>query len=153
MTSFGHLTVYIQIPVPLPLSMKKWLVRYLLLNLLAFTLPENITYSVLELGNLVAHFNAHGQDDHEENIFSFLMAHYFNKEHHEAHHDCHADLPFHNHHDGSLNNIAQSPSLLPQSVFHVSHDKPVLATTILVVKSQQWISSSYIGDIWQPPKA
>lgn len=133
----------------LHLLMKKWLLIYLILNILASTLPGGYFVSILKLGNLIAHYHQHQSEEHESGIFKFLAAHYSDRQHHEEDHAEHEDLPFH--HD-SQSFAPQSPFLLPQALTALPFAKHGIVSEKLFPPSQQWLSIQFLSDIWQPPK-
>ena len=132
--------------------MQKWLHTYLILNILASTLPSSYAISILKLGNLAIHYHHHQSEGQSRNLLSFLTDHYTAK-HHEEDHKNHENLPFHNHHHDQQNLSPQSPFLLPQLHEIVAFPKLEMVSNPLIFRSQQWLSSLFSGDIWQPPKA
>lgn len=133
--------------------MKKWVIRYLVLNFLVFSLPGSYTISMFKLGGLISHFHDHGHEGSASGFLSFLAAHYLEKEHHEANHSDHEKLPFHDHHHDGVNFASQTPSLqpVPSSTFDTS--KSSIQSDIVIAEITTRPSSSFSGDIWQPPKA
>lgn len=132
--------------------MKYWLVTYLVFSFSALTLPKSYTISVLQLGNFLTHFHDHNAEDHETNFFSFLMAHYFEKHHHDASHEEHAQLPFQHHDSGIINVAAQLPFILPQLLPSGTYSTLTPSGNAMIANSQHIPSASYLDEIWQPPR-
>jgi hypothetical protein len=133
--------------------MKKWLFSYLIFNLLAFSLPSSYILSIFKIGGLVSHFQEHVRIDPKMNFLSFLASHYLEKHHQEANQNDHEKLPFHDHQGESLNFASQSLSLQPEHLSTFDFTKLIIHTDIVVAEITTCPSSSYPGDIWQPPKA
>ena len=134
--------------------MRKWLLIYLVLNLLAIHLPKEYAISLFKLGNLLVHFHQHQHKSAEHNFFHFLADHYARHEHHDADHENHKNLPFH-HHQGDLTISASSLVFFfpPPNL-----EKPLFlnGAQIAVVQNfsaPKWYAHQITGDIWQPPKA
>jgi hypothetical protein len=133
--------------------MKKWLIRYLVLNFLAFSLPGSYTVSMFKLGGLISHFHEHEQDGSEPGFFAYLTSHYFEKKHHEADHRNHEKLPFHDHHSENVNFVSQTPSLQPVDPSTFDASKLIIQSDLVITEIKICHASTYLGDIWQPPKA
>lgn len=133
--------------------MKKWILRYLVLNLLVFALPGSIPVSILKIGNLISHYQEHGQSNHSQTLFDFIASHYFDETHHNDQHADHSTLPFHSHHGESVSFAPQVPSLLPQQTIGLVFTKAIVHDTLLIKEVSSSLSSSYLDDIWQPPRA
>ncbi|MBK9488816.1 MAG: hypothetical protein IPO07_08480 [Haliscomenobacter sp.] len=134
--------------------MRKWLLIYLVLNLLAIHLPKEYAISLFKLGNLLVHFHQHQHESAEHNFFHFLADHYARHEHHDADHENHKNLPFHHHQgDSTISALALVFFFTPPNL-----EKPLFlnGAQIAVVQNfsdQDWLPSHAPGDIWQPPKA
>lgn len=135
--------------------MKKTVCIFLAIQILAASSPtgQGVQF-VFKLGAFVHHF-AHHLFCHQENIgiVDFVQLHYSDHEHHEADHAEHENLPFQHHHHDQQNLAPQTPCLLPPFHSIVAFPKLEIVSNPLIFRSQQWYSSSYSGDIWQPPKA
>lgn len=130
--------------------MNKWLLLYLVFNILAGTLPENYAISIFKLGNLVEHYHLHQDHSHEHSIFHFISTHYTDK-HHEDDHESHKNLPFHHHHD-QPNPVNQVAFLLPMPCLILFFPKLDIVSKQVIVRKQSVFPSHFAGDIWQPPK-
>jgi hypothetical protein len=131
--------------------MKRWLLCYTIFSVLAYTLPASLTVSMLQIGNFFSHFHDHHGDPHDHNIFKFIASHYINGKHHDADHENHQNLPFHNHDNSTQTNSFQTLSLLPQHLSYVAATGLIHNSIIQTTPSSR-ITSSFLGDIWQPPK-
>jgi hypothetical protein len=132
--------------------MKRWIALYIVVSVLAYSLPGNLTVSILQIGNLISHFHDHHSGHHDHNIFKFIATHYLDGKHHDADHDNHEKLPFHNHDNSTQGSSVQTPSLLPQSLSYIS-SIGLLSSSYIQPATSSRFTSSFIGDIWQPPKA
>jgi hypothetical protein len=134
--------------------MKKSLSIIMALLLLTTSSPTNQgVQTMVKLGGFFHHFIHHIACHQEEiGILDFVQLHYSDHEHHEADHDEHEKLPF-NHHSEHQNLTPQSPCLLPQHNEMLAFGNQGNFSNPLILHSQQWLSSLFSGDIWQPPKA
>ncbi len=135
--------------------MKKYLPIFLAFQILVTSSPNNQGMeTLLKMGKFFHHF-AHHIICHQENIgiVGFVKLHYFDHKHHEEDHVEHENLPFQHHHHDQQNPVAQIFCLLPHRHFTLALPKLKMVSNHLIVHSQQWHSSLYSGDIWQPPKA
>lgn len=135
--------------------MKKYLPIFLAFQILAASSPTGQgMQALLKMGAFFHHFVHHVTCHQEEiGIVDFVNLHYSDHEHHEAGHAGHKNLPFHHHHHDQQNLAPQTPCLLPPHCNIVAFPKVEIASNSLIFRSQQWHSSSYLGDVWQPPKA
>lgn len=120
---------------------------------MAFALPTGYTISAFKLGGLISHFQDHKHALEEISFFSFLSTHYLEKKHHQDEHRDHEKLPFHDHHNEGVNFASQTPSLQPVSTSTFDMSKPIIQSDIVTVEVSSFPSSTFLGDIWQPPKA
>ncbi len=134
--------------------MKKSFSIFMAMFLLATSSPTNQgVETMIKLGQFFHHFLHHIACHQEKiGIVDFVQLHYTDHEHHEADHAEHEKLPF-NHHHEQQNLTPQSPFLLPQHDELLAFGNQDNFSTPLIFHSQQWHSSAYSGDIWQPPKA
>jgi hypothetical protein len=135
--------------------MKKSLLIFLAFQILATSSPSNQgMQTLLKMGAFFHHF-AHHLISHQEKIgiVGFVELHYSDHEHHEADHAEHENLPFQHHHHDQQNLAPQTPCLLPPHHAIVAFPKLEIVSSPLIFRSQQWHSSLFSGDIWQPPKA
>lgn len=133
--------------------MKKWVIIYLLFNVVAFAMPTGYTISLFKLGALISHFQDHKHALDEISFLSFLASHYLEKKHHQDEHSDHDKLPFHDHHNEGVNFASQTPSLPPVSTSIFDSSKSIIQSDIVIAEITTCPSSSFAGDIWQPPKA
>jgi len=134
--------------------MQKWLLIYLIFNLLAIHLPKDYAISIFKLGNLLIHFHQHQHEHTEHNFFHFLADHYTQHKHHDADHENHKNLPFH-HHQGDA---AFSGSIVVFFFVPQILEKPLVLNGESIItprnfSDQYWLSSLMPGGIWQPPRA
>ena len=134
--------------------MKKILPIFLAFQILATSSPTNQgMQTLLKMGTFFHHFIHHVVCDQEKlGIGGYLELHYSDHEHHEADHHEHENLPFSHHHEH------QSLNLQTLWLFAQHHEIPAFhhqipTTTPLKFQMEHWHSSSYLNDIWQPPKA
>ncbi len=135
--------------------MKKHLPIFLAFQILATSSPTGHGMeTIIKMGAFFHHF-VHHLTCHQEKIgiVDFVKLHYFDHEHHETDHAEHENLPFQHHHHDQKNLAPQTPCLLPPFHTIVAFPKLEIVSNSLISQSQQWHSSSYLGDIWQPPKA
>jgi hypothetical protein len=134
--------------------MQKYFSIFLIINILASTLPSSCVVAIFKIGNLISHFQEHKNESSNYNFREFLEEHYSENQHKEADHEKHKDLPFHHHHQNNCCHLAfQLPVLLPKNevmcfVF-TTHE---IVTQKIIAQSPQCNASHYSGDIWQPPK-
>lgn len=133
--------------------MKKWVILYLVFNVVAFAMPTGYTLSLFKLGGLISHFQDHRHALDEISFFSFLASHYLEKKHHQEGHSDHEKLPFHDHHNEGVNFASQTPSLQPVSYSTFATANSIIQSDIVISEVTTCPSSSFSGDIWQPPKA
>jgi hypothetical protein len=134
--------------------MKRFLLILLALQILVVSSPTGQgMQTIIKLGGFLHHF-VHHLACHQENIgiLDFVHLHYSDHEHHVEDHAEHENLPFQHHHD-QQNLAPQTPSLLPPFQIMAALSKSEIISNPLISQSQQRNSSSYSGDIWQPPKA
>lgn len=134
--------------------MKKYLLILLALQFLATSSPTGQgMQTIVKMGAFLHHF-IHHISSHQENvgILDFVHLHYSDHEHHEKDHANHENLPFQHDHHNQLNQLLQSPFLLPPSIHDMAIQMTGIASNYLIPNSQQWLSLSFLGDIWQPPK-
>ena len=74
--------------------MNKWVILYLVFNVVAFAMPTGYTLSLFKFGGLISHFQDHKHALDEISFFSFLASHYLEKKHHQEGHSDHEKLPF-----------------------------------------------------------
>lgn len=130
--------------------MNKWLLLYLVFNVLASTLPGSYFISVFKIANLFEHYHHHLEDQHDHSFVSFLADHYADKHHQEDHHQ-HEQLPFHQHEQSGATHVVHF--FLTQPYAFVQVLLVEVNANQLTVRSQQCCSYPFSGDIWQPPKA
>jgi len=134
--------------------MQKWLLIYLIFNLLAIHLPKDYAISIFKLGNLVGHFHQHQHESAELSFFHFLADHYAQQEHHDADHENHKDLPFHPHQGDSASSTSTLVLFfIPQTVEKLIFLNGESALVARNFSNQYWLSSLMPGEIWQPPRA
>ncbi len=133
--------------------MNKWVILYLLFNVVAFAMPTGYTISLFKLGGLISHFQDHKHALDKISFFSFLASHYLEKKHHQDEHSDHEKLPFHDHHNEGVNFASQTPSLQPIFPSTLVTPKLIIQSDIEIAEISTFPSSAFHGDIWQPPKA
>jgi hypothetical protein len=136
------------------LEMKKYLLIFLAFQILATSSPTGYgMQTLLKMGAFFHHFVQHLACHQEKiGIVDFVHLHYSDHEHHEADLTGHQNLPFQHQHD-QQNLAPQTPCLLPPFYNIAAFPKLEIVSNPLIFLSQQGYSSSYSGDIWQPPKA
>jgi hypothetical protein len=135
--------------------MKKHMLIFLAFQILATSSPKGQGVQTLfKIGAFFHHFLHHATSDQENiGIVDFVKLHYADHEHHEADHAEHENLPFQHHHHDQQNLVPQTPCLLPPHHAIVAFPKLEIVSNPLIFYSQQWLSSAFLHDIWQPPKA
>ncbi|MCF8244953.1 MAG: hypothetical protein K9J37_11190 [Saprospiraceae bacterium] len=134
--------------------MKKFLPIFLAFQILATSSPSNQgMQTIFKMGAFFHHFLHHLTCDQENiGIAGFVKLHYSDHHHHEADHNEHKNLPFQHHHDHQ-NLAPQSPCLVPQYVGIGTLLTWKTFSSPVTGRSEHWHSSSYLDNIWQPPKA
>lgn len=135
--------------------MKKHICIILAFQVLATSSPGGQgMHTLLKMGAFLQHF-AHHILSHQENIgiLDFVHLHYSDHEHHDEDHAEHENLPFQHHHHDQQIQVVQSPCLLPQPIQIVAFQIVDDCSKSLIPHSQQRHSSSFLDNIWQPPKA
>lgn len=124
-------------------------------RIFAITLLSVYLISLTELNQLVKlpllveHFIKHKEKDSQLSLLAFLDMHYAHGDVKDADYDEDMQLPFKSH-DKCVN--ASFISFVPNNFDDLSA-KPVLTENkIYSVYSEQFIQSSYLSFIWQPPK-
>lgn len=133
--------------------MQKWIVLYLVFSVLAFALPTGYAIAVFKFGGLIAHYHDHRQDGPKSNFLSYLADHYLEEKHHDADHRDHENLPFHDHHGESVNFASQTPYTPPVLPSSLAAPKLIIQCDLVMTDITHCPTSSYLDDIWQPPKA
>jgi hypothetical protein len=134
--------------------MKKFLPIFLAFLMLATSSPTGQGIStVMKLGGFVHHFihhiTCHGD---KIGLGDFVALHYSDHGHHEEDHQEHGNLPFS--HDHDQQGIATHGFwLVSQQYETLAFCKRDIFSNPLIFHSQQFHSSAYSGDIWQPPRA
>ncbi|MBP6810975.1 MAG: hypothetical protein KA138_05630 [Saprospiraceae bacterium] len=134
--------------------MQKYCAIFLTTLMLAMSTPTHqVVRAVIKTGAFFHHF-LHHLDSHQGKIgiMDFVHLHYSDDEHNEEGHAHHENLPFQRHHHDQQNLAPQTPCLLPHHHSIAAFPKLEIASDPLIFHSQQWCSSAYSGDIWQPPK-
>lgn len=116
----------------------------------AYLISTTEFYQVLKLPLLAEHFNEHKSLNQGTTFWDFLVMHYTNNDIKYADHDKDMRLPFKSH-EGSIHNIILTI---------INNNPQILALTKPIVidlneyNLQENISfkSTYLSNIWQPPK-
>ncbi|MCF8239430.1 MAG: hypothetical protein K9I85_14805 [Saprospiraceae bacterium] len=134
--------------------MKKYIFILFALQILATSSPTGQgMQTIVKMGALLHHFIHHICSQQENiGILGFVQLHYSDHEHHEKDHAEHENLPFQHDHHNQLTQLLQSPFLLPPPMHGMAIQIGDITSNSLIPNSQQWLSSSFLGDIWQPPK-
>jgi hypothetical protein len=134
--------------------MKKLLSISLAMLLLATASPTSQGIRTLvKMGEFVHHFIHHVVCDQEQlGIGGYLKLHYSDHEHHEADHHEHENLPF-SHHDDQQGTTLQTLLLLQHQSESLTLSRPDFDIMPLNPLTGRWHSTSYLHDIWQPPRA
>jgi len=103
-------------------------------------------HELFKLPQLVEHFIEHKAEDKQTTFLDFLVLHYSNSDDGGEH----SKLPFKAHHDNG--NIINSGFVAFNSFCLVIKSTPI-ESKIYKTHSIDFISSSFLSSIWQPPKA
>jgi hypothetical protein len=104
---------------------------------------------LFKLPVLIAHFQEHRSEDQNISFLRFLQLHYFNGSPKDADYDRDMQLPFKN---GEYTLVSLSAIFLPV-IEKAAPDVPVqLLQTKKANRSENFISSVYLSNIWQPPR-
>ncbi len=128
--------------------MKKY-VSIFLLTIFLFSATE--VHQFLKLPSLVEHFSEHKLQNTDISFFDFLYLHYMIANVYDADYDKDMKLPF-----KTCDHIGfTSPILLHAKQLFISNYVQLLIPTELASKifeQPNFISSTYLSSIWQPPK-
>lgn len=107
-------------------------------------------HQVFKLPTFFAHYQEHKERNAEISLLSFIVIHYFNGDVKDGDYARDQELPFKssNHCDEILISIA----LPPEDSFEPDANEFPASKTV-VSTSPQFISSSFLFSIWQPPKS
>jgi hypothetical protein len=135
--------------------MNRYLPIFLAFQILATSSPTvQGMQTLLKMGAFFHHFIHHLAHHQEKiSIVDFVHLHYSDHEHHKEDYAGHENLPFQPHHHDHQNLAPQTPCSLPPSYAIAPLAKLEIDSNRLILNLQQWRSSCYSGDIWQPPKA
>ena len=103
-------------------------------------------HELFKLPQLVEHFMEHKSEDKKTTFLDFIVMHYTDTDHGDEH----EKLPFKTHHDnGNIVNIG----FVAFSSFCLDIKSNPIESKIYNTYSIDFISSSYLSSIWQPPKS
>ena len=110
--------------------------------------------TILKLGGGLHHF-FHHIFTHKEKIdfVDFVKLHYSDNAHHEEDQSEHENLPFQHQHNGQQMQVLQFPFLLPQPAYFTPFQVNDNFNNPLIFNHPIWHSTSFLDEIWQPPKA
>lgn len=116
----------------------------------AYLISTTEFYQVLKIPLLAEHFNEHKTLNEGTTFWNFLIMHYTNNDVKYADNDKDMRLPFKSH-EGSVHNVILS--FIDNPVLNILI-KPVV-TDLDEYKPQEdkYFNSTYLSNIWQPPKS
>jgi hypothetical protein len=121
-----------------------------ILLLTAFLISTTELYQILKLPLLIEHFSEHKQMNEGTTLWVFLKIHYSNNDVTYGDYDKDMRLPFKSH-DGCVNTV--SPTSAP-TLYSYKVIKPVESEiNTFKVQYKIFFTSSYLSNIWQPPKS
>ncbi len=128
-------------------SLKK-LIAILFLSIYLVSVTE--VHEFFKLPQLVEHFIEHQTKDQSTTFIDFLVMHYSSSNDGDNDGSKDSQLPFKSHHD--CENLANTGFITFNNYCLVIKSVPI-ETKIINTHSIDFISSSYLSAIWQPPKS
>lgn len=122
--------------------MKRW-IAYILLSSIIISNTE--LHEVMMLPGLYTHFNQHNSGEKSMSFLDFIQSHYIGDDTDHADNSDERKMPFKGHY--STVSIAFFNKIVDNFVFI---DTP--KTMVVPVEGNYLIVSSYLNNIWQPPK-
>ncbi len=125
--------------------------RFLSISLLSiFLVSATELYQLVKLPLMVEHFKEHRQEDKDITLWAFLCMHYDYAAKPDEDYAKDMTLPF-KANDSMIN--ATIADFVP-TTFYISPAKKTYASSVqFVTFDEQHISSSFLSNIWQPPKS
>lgn len=128
--------------------MLKKLIPIFLLSIYLISLTE--LNQLVKLPVLIEHFIEHKEKDTKLSVFKFLTSHYAQEDDHDGDEEREMDLPFKSH-DGCLNSVVIA--FMPNNIDGLIIKPSFIETKTCFIYSEQFLSSSHLSSIWQPPKS
>jgi hypothetical protein len=126
----------------------KKLFAILLLFIYLISLTE--LSQLVKLPILVEHFIEHKEKNSNLSLWEFLNMHYAQSDDHDGDRDKDMKLPFKSH-DGCINTTIVA---LPSTNIGTLSEKPIcIEKKAYSIYTENFLSSSHLSSIWQPPKA
>ena len=122
---------------------------FLLLNVLAMSMPGDAWHGLFSLPHLLHHYQHHRHDGDQDSFMTSLTRHYAANAHARDHHH-HEDLPFHHHQDQPT--PVSQPSWATASVSLPPVITPAADDDRQLPKHQPGRLSRLAADLWQPPR-
>lgn len=105
---------------------------------------------LVKLPILVEHFIEHKEKNSNLSLWEFLNMHYAQSDDHDGDRDKDMKLPFKSH-DGCINTTIVA---LPSTNIGTLSAKPIcIEKKAYSIYTENFLSSSHLSSIWQPPKA
>ena len=125
--------------------------RFLSISLLSiFLVSATELYQLVKLPLMVEHFKEHRQEDKDITLWAFLCMHYDYAAKPDEDYAKDMTLPF-KANDSMIH--ATIADFVP-TTFYISPAKTIYASSVqFVTFDEQHISSSFLSNIWQPPKS
>ena len=118
-------------------------VSIVLICIYAFSFTE--LHQLFKLPVLIQHFNEHQKLNGDLTFFQFLTLHYTTPQNHDEHD---AELPFK---DFGHCTVVQTV-ILPYAKIELKEKTPTVSAISYAVFYKKIIPSSYLSEIWQPPR-
>lgn len=108
-------------------------------------------YQLLKLPFLMEHFIEHKEQNKNITLMEFLYLHYAYGDVKDADYEEDMKLPFKSHNHTITTNIVDA---MANSVFKITiHSKPnFVELKVIIISKEAFFVSSYLSNIWQPPK-
>lgn len=120
----------------------------LFLSIYLISITELI--ELVKLPALVEHFIEHKEENSQLSFLKFLSMHYSQNDDHDGDKEKDMKLPFKSH-DGCINTVSIA---FVSGHFEHAILKPVFTESkSYSIHSEQFLQSSYLSSIWQPPKS
>ena len=107
-------------------------------------------HELFKLPQLVEHFMEHKSEDSKTSLLNFLVMHYTSADDGDGDKSKDMQLPFKSHHDCA--NLANA-GFITFNNFSLAIKSTPISSKTYKTQAIDFISSSYLSSIWQPPKS
>ncbi|MES2519798.1 MAG: hypothetical protein V4585_16905 [Bacteroidota bacterium] len=109
-------------------------------------------YQLLKLPFLIEHFMEHSQQNKDITFFDFIYLHYTEADDKDGDYEKDMKLPFKTHNSSVSTNIV---AFVENTIVNIKLNfKPIFVELkSLIICKKVFFASSYLSNIWQPPKS